>query len=117
MKKFDQYQDWMQKFSLPDDQILALIPRSSDSDFVSQNRNKLAELAEINRKIMDLIELERQRFNLRTVTDEFMKTDFMSSFAAVHAKTADKQQEFERLLAPYRAKLAQVENQVIYSNK
>ena len=115
-KKYDQYQDWMQKFSLADEQILQLIPRSSDSEFVGNNKSKLVELSSYNAKIIDLMDLEKQRNYIITLAEEFMKTDFIPSFAAINAKQADKQTEFDKMLTPYQTKLTQVESKVrIYS--
>jgi hypothetical protein len=111
-KKFDQYEEWMHKFSLPDDQILTLIPRSSDNDFIQVNKSKLAELSTYNAKVVNLMDLEKQRAYLLTMTEEFMKTDFLPSFAAINAKQVDKNAEFDKMLAPYMQKLAQIEGQI-----
>jgi len=102
----------MHKFSFPDDQILTLIPRSSDNDFIQANKSKLAELSTYNAKVVNLMDLEKQRAYLLTMTDEFMKTDFLPSFAAITAKQVDKNAEFDKMLAPYMQKLSQIEGQV-----
>ena len=114
-KKFDQYEEWMHKFSFPDDQILTLIPRSSDNDFIQHNKSKLAELSTYNAKVVNLMDLEKQRAYLLTMTEEFMKTDFLPSFAAINAKQVDKNAEFDKMLAPYMQKLGQIEGQVTHN--
>jgi len=112
MKKYDQYQDWMQKFSLPDEQILQLIPRSSDSEFIGKNKQNLQEVEALNSKIIDLMDLEKQRHYLLSLTEDFMKTDFLPSFSAISAKKVDQQAEFDKMLIPYQAKLSQVESKI-----
>jgi len=111
-KKFDQYEEWMHKFSLPDDQILTLIPRSSDNEFIQHNKAKLSELSTYNNKVVNLMDLEKQRAYLLTMTEEFMKTDFLPSFAAINAKQVDKNAEFDKMIAPYMQKLGQIESQI-----
>jgi hypothetical protein len=113
-KKFDQYQDWMQKFSQSDDQILQTIPRSSDTEFVARSRDKLAELGNTNKKIVTLVDLERQVANIHAMMEDFMKTDFLPSFNAINSNQVDKQAEFDKILAPFQAKLGQVEAQVTF---
>jgi len=100
------------QFSQSDDQILSLIPQSSDAEFVVKNKTQIAEVSALNKQLMDSVDPDKLRKTIRDAYEKCMMNDNISSFVNIFNKQVSKEEEFEKLLAQYKKDLAPVEKAV-----
>jgi len=112
LKKYDQTVEWMQKFSQPKDVIVSLIPKSSDIEFIQKNKQGIAELSELNKKLEGTISLEKNREIMKTLSENINKLNYVQSLLAINNKQADKDKEFEKMLEPLRQQIDAINNQI-----
>ena len=97
-KKYQNSTEWMKKFSQQNESIIALIPKSSDIEFVQKNKKALSELAALDQQLVKLIGVEENRKLFNEVVEKFLLTNYVQSLMAINNKKADKDQEFKRMM-------------------
>ena len=97
-KKYQNSIEWMKKFSQQKESIIALIPKSSDIEFVQKNKKALNELAALDQQLVKLIGVEENRKLFNEVIERFLLTNFVQSLLAINNKKVDKNEEFNKMM-------------------
>lgn len=115
--KYKKAQDWMMKLSQPQDQILAMLNPTADSEFYHQNKAKIEELQKYHEQINKLIDLETKREELKNLVETFKKKNIVPELQQMAAMTPqDKAAAIQKLLAPLDAAFAKINQGVNTSN-
>ena len=102
----------MMRFSQSDDEIISILPKSTDGDFIKKNQGGIHEVSELNKQLNSMIDMETQRKKITEIYEDFIKNDFIGSYQAINQNKQLKESEFEKILAPYKQKLAPIEASV-----
>lgn len=103
-----------EKFSQSKEAIIAMIPKSSDVEFMTKNKQALTELSQMNKQLETLISLEENRKLFNEIMDNFAKSDYVQSLLAINSKKVEKEKEFEKMMKPLKEQLDVINNKVMY---
>eukprot|EP00331_Platyophrya_macrostoma_P001849 CAMPEP_0176424166 /NCGR_PEP_ID=MMETSP0127-20121128/10689_1 /TAXON_ID=938130 /ORGANISM="Platyophrya macrostoma, Strain WH" /LENGTH=925 /DNA_ID=CAMNT_0017805199 /DNA_START=25 /DNA_END=2802 /DNA_ORIENTATION=+ len=99
--KFTKAKDWMTKLSQPQDVILQMLNPTSDSEFFTQNKDKILALQQAHEQLNKLVDLELKREEIKNITEAYKKQNYIAELQQmVPMNPQDRQQAIQKLLAP-----------------
>jgi glutaredoxin-related protein len=113
-KKYDQTESFMQIFSQDDNAIISMIPKSTDTNFLNANRDRIQEVVKLDGQLNSSVDPDKIRLYMKGSYEKFMQGDFISSFININNKSAKVEEEFPKLYGPLRKELDGVNKQVTF---
>ena len=101
-KKYDQMIKFMKIFSQEDEIILSMIPKGLFTKFLQSNREKIEEIINLDVQLNQNVDPEKISISLKTIYDNFISSDFTRSFVQINKKTVKKEEEFSKIMAPFK---------------
>lgn len=112
-KLVERYENWMERFSGSDEDILELILLNSDSQFLSKNQKVIIEVSKLNKDFLNKI--SKIPNDLKKINDAFKRNDFYTSFVRIANNLVNKDDEFDKLMGEYINELEKIRDLVNYS--
>lgn len=103
----------MKNFEQKDEDLLKLFPQNVDSDLLQTYNKEIDEIIALDEMLVKNVDPQLLKSEIQKAYENFIKTDFIPTFADITSNKVKKEETMVKLVAPIDEEFEKIETRVI----